>query len=93
MSLFQLVTGAKLKMKVKKGTEINVKRFYIDGVVLKEICPECGKILTTNLEEQYLSYPVIEMPEEIAFYCDDCDEYYNFKYIIEMHINKYKKGK
>ena len=50
-----------------KGDEMQ-KRFYIPGVTLKSVCPECGKEVVDDLGEQYLSYPKVNEPFDYTFY-------------------------
>lgn len=36
---------------------LDVKRFYMPGVVLKAKCPHCGAEAEKDFETEYLSYP------------------------------------
>lgn len=69
--------------------EMDIKRCYMQGE-LKINCPGCKAELIHDFEKKYLPYP--EVGEEIhtAFYCDDCERWFNLKYAritkIEIHI-------
>ncbi len=49
----------------------DIKRFYIDLVITKD-CPNCGKKVTYDLSDNYISYPAED--DILTFYCwDGCD--------------------
>lgn len=52
--------------------KIDVKRFYLPGIVAISNCPKCGKEHRQDLAKQYLCYPKAGQPTEIHFYCGDC---------------------
>ena len=61
------------RFKVKgKGFEIASKRLYLP-IEFDVDCPHCGEKITSDLESDYLSYPVINHTEQIHFYCNECD--------------------
>lgn len=47
--------------------ELDVKRFCVGGVKLRSKCPKCGKVITRDLGEEYLSYPTVNTPIEVDF--------------------------
>lgn len=47
------------------------KRFYIPGAIIEHKCT-CGKTITYDMEEHYLSYPTVNGNNKIHIYCDDC---------------------
>ena len=50
------------------------KRFYPPFKITDD-CPTCGKEAEVcNNRDAYLSYPWINKPEEITFYCGDCED-------------------
>ncbi len=51
--------------------DLGVKRFYLPFSIVSR-CPKCGRTVTRDLEEAYLSYPTIGAPECIHMYC--CEE-------------------
>lgn len=69
-------------MRIVNNTEpttIEVKRFYTP-FTLYDNCPKCGSESTSLATGDYLSYPVVNGPERINFYCgkpidskSDCD--------------------
>ena len=56
----------------KPGTELNVKRFYVPGFIIKSDCPNCGKEQDQDLGDQYLSYPSLGVPSKVHFACEPC---------------------
>lgn len=61
------------KMSMDPDTEIDVKRFYIPGVVLDQKCPGCGSDCSKDLGNNYLSFPRTGT-NQVNFYCRDCHE-------------------
>ncbi len=59
-------------MKTIASGSINVKRFYLIGVQLREKCPTCGEMVEWDGDDQYVSYPVLGKVEKIYMYCDGC---------------------
>ena len=50
----------------------DIKRCYIDGVIITKKCPNCGKDVEKDLGDDYISYPAAD--EVLHFYCwDGCD--------------------
>lgn len=49
-----------------KAFEIDVKRFYLPLKVTTK-CPHCGREVTRNFEDYYLSYPTVNVPMDINF--------------------------
>ena len=72
--------------------EIDCKRFYIPGVVLKEKCPKCGKVVEKDLHhDEYLSYPEVGI-NNIDFYHDDedCEHEWTVPYTLKITLEKIK---
>jgi len=60
-------------MKITQDTEVSeleIKKLYVPYKIT-ETCPKCGKKLES---QDYFSYPKLNSPEEVYFYCDDCNE-------------------
>ena len=51
----------------------DIKRLYVEDIVLKRPCPICTSELTYDFSENYISYGSLSA---IYFYCDECDEDY-----------------
>jgi len=60
------------KYEVATGIELD-KRTYLNPVVYRTECPECGEEVIKDFEQQYLSYPITGVYEPINHYCDNCD--------------------
>ena len=52
---------------------LEVKRLYLPFVVEVD-CEHCGKPITRDMQDEYLSYPPLGAPLEIWVYCEECDE-------------------
>lgn len=68
-----------------KNCEINVKRFYLP--VSFDVKCMCGKISNINLEQDYISYPVVGEPEKIYWYCNGCDTEHDFNINLKIAID------
>jgi len=66
--------------------EIDVKRFYIPGVCLYDLCPKCEEEIEMDLGVMYLSYPIVGEEKTVHFYCEECDEEWDNTIILEMTI-------
>lgn len=65
---------SRMRLEGKIGeVELNIKRCYLPGVVLKGGCPVCGKPYTRDLGRDYLSHPVANTTNDIYCYCDGED--------------------
>lgn len=69
------------------GGELDIKRLYLPFEIKTE-CPKCKTETVRDLEQEYLSYPSIGKPEDVHFYCDECDHEWGEKIILEISIKK-----
>ena len=51
---------------------VEVKRFYLPGIVCSDICKKCNSEVKTDLSVCYLSYPTISAAN-VHFYCENCN--------------------
>jgi hypothetical protein len=49
--------------------ELDVKRCYLPGVVLRSQCPKCSADYAEDMAHHYLSYPKVGKPEAYGCYC------------------------
>jgi len=75
-----------LKITTKKGTKIDVKRFYLRGISFTAQCPKCKKPIHFKGDDatEYLSYPVIGEIDELSLLCTNCDEW--FEILVQLEI-------
>jgi hypothetical protein len=66
--------------------EIEVKRFYVPGVVLTATCPKCGAVKEVDLGDHYLSYPKANEPNDYGFYCSECSHEWNRKILVTLKV-------
>jgi hypothetical protein len=56
-----------------EAIDLDVKRFYMNGIAIKSTCPGCKKGCIQDLGQHYLSYPVANEDFEHTLYCQSCD--------------------
>ena len=66
---------------------IDVKRFYLPGVEIKEDCPSCGAHCDQDLDKQYMNYYFNERIVEFG-YCQECDYVWERKFILEVTLRR-----
>lgn len=75
--------------KIENGTEpwtIEEKRFYFP-TVCKHVCSQCGEEVTVDFANDYLSYPEMNSPIGVNFYCsNDHMEIVFFLLKIELRL-------
>lgn len=68
--------------------EIDVKRFYLPGVVLKERCPSCGAEALDDLGDRYLSYPTANVDFDHGMWCKDCGHEWKVKLHLRLELRR-----
>jgi len=76
-----------MKVTVNKdaAVELDVKRFYVPGVMLTDDCPKCGERYARDLGDDYLSYPVANRPFDFTVYCE-CGHEWTAKLILRLSV-------
>lgn len=69
---------------IKEPFNIDVKRFY-PPVVFTDNCPICK---STVEFDGYLSYPRMNIEEEVDFYCYTYDEGWTRKVIMKLEVKE-----
>ncbi len=77
--------------KAEDGQEIDVKRFYLPGIVLKFNCKKCKNIIFQDYGENYLSYPITGK-QEFHIYCGECDSEYELQGSLNISISYDEKS-
>lgn len=49
--------------------DIGVKRFYMPGVVIKDVCVKCGEEVAVDLGVTCIYYPSLNNPTDVGFSC------------------------
>lgn len=70
---------------ITNTSSIDVKRFYLP-LTIKLTCPKCNTVNDHNLNDNYLSYPTINNPEDIGVYCKKCEDYFNASITLKIAI-------
>lgn len=68
---------------------LDVKRLYVTGLVLSDDCPECGKPVVIDLDNDHISYPSIGRPTPVYFYCP-CDTEWERMLLLELSMKEAK---
>ena len=63
-----------------------IKRCFFPGMVVKAKCPDCGRKISTNMGETYISHPEIGDEENVPLWCEDCEECYSVP--LKLHSVK-----
>lgn len=71
---------------VEKGAELNVKRFYLPGVIVRSPCPKCQVSCSRHLGDNYLSYPRIGFPYNVGMYCDVCGDKFVVQIVVKITV-------
>ena len=74
-----------IEIKGKLEGNLDIKRFYLDGLDIDIICPKCKNKYKFN---DYLSFPQINKKTEINLWCEKCDNEWEENIIININIIK-----
>lgn len=72
-----------LKITGQPKGEIEVKRFYLEGIEIEVICPNCSNKKKWN---DYLSYPDINIPTNLPCYCNECEHEWGETIILKVSL-------
>ena len=67
--------------------DVDVKRFYMPGQVLKSVCPKCDEAREHDFTHDYLSYPTANEPIDVHMHCYTCDTDWKVQAILTVHID------
>jgi len=70
----------------KISGKIDVKRFYMPGLLIRDDCPSCGASEMKDMSHQYVSYPNIGAKILFGFYCDECEHEWEKNIIINITV-------
>lgn len=73
----------KAKVTGTANCELDIKRFYMEGVSVESICPKCQRVCEQDLGSSYLSYPPTNAAFEHSFYCNKCDT----EWTVDLQLN------
>lgn len=67
---------------------MDVKRFYLPGIQVKDNCPVCGMESVKDLGDDYMSYPMLNHPEPIRFWCEsaECGHHWEIGLILKLTV-------
>lgn len=55
--------------------------------VVEDACPECGASGDVDLEDHYLSYPVLGEPSKVYFSCETCDADWTAEVVLDVTLS------
>jgi hypothetical protein len=70
---------------VEGDKELTVKRLTLP-VRLDVLCPDCNQIGIHDFEDNYLSYPILNEAECTGYYCEHCDEEFEFDVTLRVSL-------
>lgn len=84
----------KITGSIKKDS-LDIKRFYLKGLVLEDECPKCKSKVENDFGDEtgYLSYPTPGVPESVFLYCNDCDHEWATNVVLEINLRPYGETK
>lgn len=68
------------------GLELDVKRLYLPGLVVKDECPKCQEPWKHDFDSDYLSYPVIGSVQDLGAYCQKCEHEWSVKVVLRLSL-------
>jgi len=68
----------------KSSTDTDIKKFYLPYDLYAN-CPTCGDRIKWN---NYLCYPTYGEPENIHFYCDECEDDFTKTIVIGLKVEE-----
>jgi len=71
--------------KYKLTGELNIKRFYLP-LKHDSKCPQCGTTNTHNFAFNYLHYPELNDEIPVVICCNNCNNEYEFKVLVELSV-------
>ncbi len=70
----------------KKPFEVDVKRFYVPGVVIECDCPNCKKPVKHDFGSEYLSDPTANATNKVHMYCPECSHEWELKVRLDVTL-------
>ena len=69
--------------------DLDVKRFYLPGVVIHSQCPKCGAEYARDMADSYLSYPTAGEPFAYGCYCarEGCEHEWEMMMRIDVTLS------
>jgi hypothetical protein len=77
----------KVTGKPNVACDLEVKRFYIPGVVLSGKCPNCKAKWWEDFGDSYLSYPTANKPFDHGCCCPECDHEWTVRLRIDLAVS------
>ena len=68
------------------GFDIDVKRFYMEGVKIIKYCPECNEENVMDLSDEHLSYPAANKPFAVEMCCNECGYEYEIPMLMSVDL-------
>ena len=69
-----------------KPFEVEEKRFYVPGSVMKGKCPKCGAAYKHDFGEDYFAYPSVNEPIEVHCTCGKCEHEWDERVVLRVTV-------
>lgn len=66
--------------------DIEVKRFYIPGSKIEDVCPKCQAPTSRDCDDDYFSFPVANAPFSETLCCGECGAEWEVQLIIRISL-------
>lgn len=66
---------------------LDVKRFYMEGVIIEHKCEKCGNLIEKDLGHDYFSEPKINEIFEDYLFCSNCNHENKIKFKINLSLD------
>ena len=73
-------------IKVTGNETIEVKRLHLPVAFIIK-CPKCSGDIKVDLGDDYLSYPILNSPENVSGMCHKCDEYRDIPVTLRIELD------
>ena len=75
------------KVKGKFDGDIEVKRFYMPGIIVEDECSKCLEVVEWSGESDYISYPnTSDKNMHVHMYCQDCENEWEIPITLEITV-------
>lgn len=73
--------------------EINIKRFYIEGISIEGKCCHCNAYINQEVDGDGISYPILNKDYIYTLICDSCEEsiWVNLEFTLAVKVNSYQE--
>lgn len=71
---------------IPEPDSIDVKRFHLLGVEIRDVCPKCKVPCSVDLGNHYLSYPKYNQSDKFRMCCPECESEWEVKFLLKLTL-------